>query len=98
MTKKAVVAVAVIVALVFGAVTPSRAQAASTTVLVFGSIAAFVAFVAVGALLTTSRTVPLFLQEMPPADPDATMRKQQPVRFGTQCQPTSNGERPLACW
>ena len=99
MTKKAVVAVAVIVALLFGAVTPSRAHAVSTPVLVLGSIAAFVAFVVVGALLTTHRQVPLFLQEVSPDDPDPTVRAQQhAVRFGTQCQPTSEGDRPLACW
>jgi hypothetical protein len=100
MTKKTVVAIAVIVALLFGAVTPSRARASvSTPVLVIGSIVAFVAFVTVGTLLTTNREVPLFLQQMPPEDPDATVRMQQhTVRFGTQCQPTSNGDRPLACW
>ena len=87
MTKKTVVAVAVIVTLLFGAVTPSRAHASvSTPVLVIGSIVAFVAFVCVGALLTTHREVPLFLQEMPPQDPDPSVRaQQQQVRFGMHC-------------
>ncbi len=100
MTKKTVVVIAVIVALLYGAVTPSRARASvSTPVLVIGSIVAFVAFVVVGTLLTTHRDVPLFLQDVPPEDPDPTVRaQQQTVRFGPQCQPTSNGDRPLACW
>jgi hypothetical protein len=100
MTNKTVVAVAVIVTLLFGAVTPSRARAdVSTPVLIIGSIVAFVAFVVVGTLLTTNREVPLFLQEMPPQDPDPTVRmQQQTVHFATQCRPTSDGTRPLACW
>jgi hypothetical protein len=100
MPKKTVVVAAVIVALLVGAVTPSRARASvSTPVLIGGSIVAFLVFVVVGTLLTTNREVPLFLQEMPPQDPDPTMRMhQQPVRFTTQCPPTSSGDRPLVCW
>jgi hypothetical protein len=98
MTKKTVVAVALIVALMFGAVTPSRAYATNTAVIIAGSIVAFVAFVIVGTLLTTHRNVPLFLQDTPPEDLDQPAGSQQgKVRFGTHCRPTAEGQ-PVLCW
>jgi hypothetical protein len=97
MNKKTLVAVAVMIALLFGAVTPSRARASlSTPVLIGGSIAAFLVFIIVGTLLTTHREVPLFLQEMPP-DP-AARAPQDSVRFGTSCRPSSSAGQPLVCW
>lgn len=100
MTRKTVVAIAVIVALVFGAFTPSRARASlSTPALIGGSIVAFLVFVVVGTLLTTHRDTPLFLQEMPPTERDpATRKPQDAVRFGTQCRPNPEAGQPLACW
>jgi hypothetical protein len=99
MTKKTLVAIAVIIALLFTAVTPSRARADNTAVIVIASLAAFVAFIVVGTLLTTNRQTPLFLQEMPPQDMDpAASTRRDAVHFGTNCRPSATAGQPLVCW
>ena len=98
MTKRTVVVLAVIGALLFGAVRPSPARAANTAVLVVGSIVAFVGFIVVGTLLTTHRQGAASLQEVPGASSDHAM--QAPggtVRWGTHCRPTAEGQ-PVLCW
>jgi hypothetical protein len=98
MTKRTVVVVAVIGALLFGAVRPSPARAANTAVLVIGSIAAFAGFVVVGTLLTTHRQGAATLREISGEDPDRQPRAPGgTVRWGAHCRPTSEGQ-PLLCW
>jgi hypothetical protein len=97
-SKQAMVAVVVAAALTFNVVTPPPARADDIAVLVIGSIAAYVAFVTVGTLLTTHREEPLFMQETLPEQRDPSARTQQDaIHFGTQCRPTADG-RPLLCW
>lgn len=99
MTKKSLVAIAVIIALLCTAVTPSPARADNTAVIVIASIAAFVAFIVVGTLLTTYRKTPLFLQEMPPEDMDpAAPTRRDAVHFGMNCRPSATDGQPLVCW
>ena len=98
MTKRTVVVVAVIGALLFNAVRPSPARAANTAVLILGSIVAFVGFVVVGTLLTTHRQGASSLQDM--SDEDLEQRAHAPggtVRWGAHCRPTAEGQ-PLVCW
>jgi len=98
MTKRTVVVVAVIAALLYGAVRPAPARAANTAVLIVGSIVAFVGFVVVGTLLTTHRQGAASLQEVPGATSDQPLQAPRgTVRWGTHCRPTSEGQ-PLVCW
>ena len=98
LNKTIIAAVALVATLLFNGVTPSRARADDTAVLVVGSIGLYVVFVAVGAYLTTYRTVPLFLQDLPP-EPSATdTARADRVRFGFHCRPSSTAGQPLACW
>ncbi len=98
MTKRTVVVVAVIGALLFNAVRPSPARAANTAVLILGSIVAFVGFVVVGTLSTTHRQGASSLQAVSGEDPE--QQDHAPggtVRWGAHCRPTSAGQ-PLVCW
>ncbi len=98
MTKRTVVVVAVVGALLFNAVRPSPVRAANTAVLVIGSIVAFVGFVVVGTLLTTHRQGAASLQDVSGEDP--VQQAHAPggtVRWGAHCRPTSEGQ-PLVCW
>ena len=98
MTKRTLVVVAVICALLFNAVRPSPARAANTAVLILGSIVAFVGFVVVGTLLTTHRQGAATLQEMSGEGPEQQVRgRGGMVRWGAHCRPTSDGQ-PLLCW
>jgi hypothetical protein len=98
MTKRTVVAVAVVVTLLFGAVRPSPAHALSTAVLVVGSIAAFAGFVVAGTLLTTHRQGASSLQERHGEGSHAPGHMPEgAVRWGAHCRPTADGQ-PLLCW
>lgn len=98
MTKRTVVVVAVIVAVLFGALRPSPARAANTAILVVGSIVAFVGFVVVGTLLTTHRQAAACLQEVSGEDADRHVHAPGgTIRWGAHCHPTIEGQ-PLLCW
>jgi hypothetical protein len=97
-SKQTMVAIVLAAALTFNVVTPSPARALDTVSLVFISIGSYVALVTVGALLTTHRANPLFMQETLPEQRDPLARTQQDgIHFGMQCRPTADG-RPLLCW
>jgi len=91
--KKTVIAVAVVVAVAWTAVSPSRARAQDTAVLVAGSIAAWIVFVSVGAYLTTAQPGhPLLPQE------EIDRRKvDSALHFGRRCRSTVEGVA-LVCW
>jgi hypothetical protein len=98
MTKRTVVAVAVVVTLLLTAGRPSPAHAVSTAVLVVGSIVAFAGFVVAGTLLTTHRQGASSLQEGPDEGPHAPAQMPEgAVRWGAHCRPTADGQ-PLVCW
>ena len=94
-SKKALVVLVLSVTLVFNVALPSRARATDTAVLVIGSIAAFVAFVIVGTLLTRHKG-PFTLQETP-EDLSKIKDRQDGVQFGSGC-PMNDGRPALACW
>ncbi len=77
-----------------GIVQPRPARAADTVVLVFGSIAAYTAFVVVGTLLTRRSTATsMELMDPPPRDD-----QQEPgVRFAPHCKQNSPNLK-LVCW
>ncbi|HVO22671.1 MAG TPA: hypothetical protein VMW56_03480 [Candidatus Margulisiibacteriota bacterium] len=80
--------------LCMGIVRPRPARAVDTAVLVLGSIAAYVAFVSVGTLLTRRYTATsMELMEPPPRDD-----QQEPgVRFAPHCRQNSPNLK-LICW
>jgi hypothetical protein len=94
-SKKALVILVLSVTLVFNVALPSRARAVDTAVLVISSIAAFVAFVVAGTLLTRQKG-PFTLQQTP-EDLSQVKDRRDGVRFGTGC-PMNDGRPALACW
>jgi len=92
--KKTLVAIAVVVAVAWTAVSPSRARAdASIPVLVVGSVAAWIVFVSVGAYLTTAQPGHPLL----PQEEIDRRRVDGAVRFGRRCRSTVEGVT-LVCW
>ena len=98
MTLRRVVAVTAIVTFLgAGAVTPRRVHAVDTAVLVISSIAAYAAFVALGAYLVFRDTPnPPLLPSETPADDD-TAADGIRVRPGHRCA-QRDGNVTVVCW
>lgn len=98
MTLRRAVTVTVIVTLLSaGAATPRRAHAVDTAVLVISSIAAYAAFVAIGAYFVFRDTPnpPLLPSAVPPDEVE--QGGAAPLRPGYRCA-QRDGTLTIACW
>ena len=96
--KRVVAILALVSMLALNAVRPRAARANDTAIIVVASIAAYVAFVAIGATLAYgrgARIAPAFAPGPPPAE----QRPQNDrLRVGPACAPDANGNVTLICW
>ena len=95
--RRLVAATVITTVLCAGTVTPRRAQAVDTAVLVISSIAAYVAFIAIGAyfVFRGSENPPFLASEVPPDAADEP--GSGVVRPGFRCA-QRDGQVTVVCW
>ena len=96
--RRLAVAIAVAVALMFGAISPAPAHADDTEVAII--IGAVVGGLVVVALVATAlfRDNPALRSFRPPAEDTAALADRDRIRFGMQCASRDGSAPAIMCW
>jgi len=104
MLRRLIATILVLAVLAVGTLTPKRAQATDTALIVVGAVAAYVIFIATAAYFIFRKPPPASTQEMPqqfmPGTSAAGLSRDQPddtVRYAIRCRQDS-GNVTIACW